>query len=45
MNQIETQLTFASAVEQSTVWSKSEEVQQAERATSDLRRGLEAAGF
>ena len=45
MHQIETQLTLASGIEQSTFWSKSEEVQQEERTSADLRRGLEAAGF
>lgn len=45
MSQIETQLTLASGIEQATFWSKSEEVQQSERASADLRRGLEAAGF
>lgn len=45
MSEIETHLTLVSGIEQSTFWTKSEEVQQAERASSDLRRGLEAAGF
>lgn len=43
--QIESSLTVCSAIEQATFWARSEEVQQAERASADVRRGLEAAGF
>lgn len=45
MHQIETSLVLASAVDQPAFWAKSEEVQRTERASADLRKGLEAAGF
>jgi son of sevenless len=45
VQQIKTGLTLASAIDQAAFWTKSDEVQQAERASADLRKGLEAAGF
>lgn len=45
MHQIETNLVLASAIDQAAFWAKSEDVQRAERASADLRKGLEAAGF
>lgn len=45
MHQIETNLVLASGIDQTTFWAKSEEVQRTERASADLRKGLEAAGF
>ncbi|KIP11737.1 hypothetical protein PHLGIDRAFT_99181 [Phlebiopsis gigantea 11061_1 CR5-6] len=45
MSQIETQLNVAAGVEQAAFWARSADVQREERASADLRRGLEAAGF
>ncbi|KAI0783386.1 ras guanine nucleotide exchange factor domain-containing protein [Abortiporus biennis] len=44
-NFLESNLAAAAEIDPSTFWDKSQEVQQAEMATADIRRGLEAAGF
>jgi son of sevenless-like protein len=45
MTFIEQQLTNASMKDINSFWMRSQELQQAELAHADIRKGLEAAGF
>lgn len=45
MGLVEAQLSFASTIDQQSLWARSQQLQQDEVAHADIRRGLEAAGF
>lgn len=45
MAYIEQQLSIAMTKDQNVFWTRSQELQQAELAHADIRKGLEAAGF
>jgi son of sevenless-like protein len=45
MSYIDSQLAAAEALDPASFWSRSQELQQAELAHADIRKGLEAAGF
>jgi son of sevenless-like protein len=45
MTYIDGQLAAANAKELPAFWTRSQELQQAELAHADIRKGLEAAGF